>query len=220
MAVPVLAAVMPSKESTGFLLPMLALADVMAIIYWRKHVEWRQLARLLPAALVGIVVGWRILRVATDDKLMPTIGVLVLLLLAVRVWQNARSDQVRKVPTHWWFAAVMGVLAGGTSMLANAAGPIMTIYLLTMRLEKKQFVGTGAWFFWVINLVKMPFSYESGLITKASLLTDLSVLPCILVGGVLGIVLVHRIPQRAFNVTVEVLAGATAVYLCVKGFLA
>ena len=111
------------------------------------------------------------------------------------------------------------MLAGATSMFANAAGPIMMIYLLTMRLDKKELIGTGAWFFWAINLLKIPFSSNLGLITGVSLSMNILLLPCIVFGGVLGIMFVHRISQRIFNLTVEILAAATAIYLCVRPWL-
>jgi len=219
LVVPMLAAIIPARESTGFLLPMLAMADIIAIIYWRKHVEWRQLGRLLPWALTGILFGCMFLRNISNTTLMPLIGGLILVLVGVRFWWNSHPDRKDILPTGWWFAGIMGILAGCTSMLANAAGPIMTIYLLTMKLEKKEFVGTGAWFFWIINLSKMPFSYKLGFITPISLGTNLLLLPAIVGGGILGILLVHRIPQKIFNVIVEVLAITMAVYLCVKPFL-
>ena len=219
LVIPLLAGIMPARDSTGFLLPILALADIMAIIYWRRHVDWPRLLRLLPWTMLGVGIGYIVLKYITNKQLMPVIGIVVLILIAVTWWTNSRGGAKKKIPTYWWFAAIMGILAGSTSMMANAAGPIMTIYLLAMRLEKNEFIGTTAWFFWMLNLSKIPFSTNLGLINEASLLTDLALLPCIILGGIGGIMLVHRIPQRAFNITVEALAAISAIYLCLRAFM-
>ena len=120
-----------------------------------------------------------------------------------------------RVPTHWAFVAGVGVLAGVTTMMANAAGPIMTIYLLAMRFDKKQFIGTQAWFFWIVNLSKLPLSGRLGLVTAQTLQANAMVLPAIMAGGLLGIFLVHRISQTTFNAVVRVMAIGAGAYLCV-----
>ncbi len=218
LVAPLMAMVMPAKESTGFVLPMLAVADIMAIIYWRRHVAWANLLRLLPWTMVGVIVGYLIMRKITNEQLMPIIGVIVLTLITVTWWRSKKPDP-KNIPTYWWFAGGIGILAGGTSMMANAAGPVMIIYLLAMKSEKKEFVGTAAWFFWLLNLTKMPFSSKLGLISQQSLTTNLTMVPCLILGGLLGIYLVHRIPQGPFNSLMKTLAVLAAVILCVKNWL-
>ena len=100
--------------------------------------------------------------------------------------------------------------------MANAAGPVMVIYLMAMRLPKNEFIGTRAWFFWILNLSKLPFSSKLGFITKASLLTNAALIPCILIGSFLGVALVNRIPQKAFTTVVKALTVVAAIYLCVS----
>jgi uncharacterized membrane protein YfcA len=107
----------------------------------------------------------------------------------------------------------MGLLAGITTMMANAAGPVMAIYLLAMQLPKTEFVGTGAWFFFVINWLKVPFSVNLDLITAQTIKFNLTMLPLIVVGAVAGILILKRIPQKAFGVLVQILAAAAAVKL-------
>ncbi len=218
LVVPLLAAVMPARQSTGFLLPILCLADILAILYWRKHVEWKQLGRLLPSAVVGIAAGFFAMGKITDRQLMPLIGILILALLVLTIWRNRRTAP-DSIPTSRSFAAGMGILAGITTMMANAAGPITNIYLLAMKLDKKQFIGTAAWFFWAVNLIKIPFSLKLQLITPNSLLTNLALLPAILTGGLAGICLMHRIPQNLFNAAITGLAVFAAAYLCLKPLL-
>ena len=215
LMVPLMAMVMPAKQSTGFVLPMLAMADIMAIIYWRRHVEARHLIRLLPWAWLGVIIGAVCLRYISNAQLKPTIGAIVLVLI-IGSWIRERLVDDAQIPTHWFFAALMGVLAGSTSMMANAAGPVMILYLMAMRLAKREFIGTGAWFFWILNLSKLPFSSKLDLINGPSLVTNLSLLPVLLLGGILGIFLVQRVPQKAFDFIVKFLAMASALYLCVS----
>jgi uncharacterized membrane protein YfcA len=211
--VPLLAAsIMPAKESTGFILPMLIMADIFAIVYWRRHVEWKQLIRLLPWALLGIFSGFLGMSYISNMELRIFIGILVLVLISVSCLMNKVFPN-DSVPEHWLFAALLGTLAGSTSMMANAAGPVMVIYLLAMRLPKESFIGTSAWFFWLINLLKLPFSQRLDLINLQSLQTNLVLLPCIVVGGIVGIILVKRISQNVFNRAVQVLAVGGALFL-------
>jgi len=211
--VPLLAAsIIPAKESTGFVLPMLIMADILAIIYWRRYVEWKQLFRLLPWAWLGIFSGFVGMIYISNENLKTFIGLLVLILLGVS-WLRIKVFSDERIPDHWFFAALLGTLAGSTSMMANAAGPVMVIYLMAMRLNKESFIGTSAWFFWLINLSKFPFSFRLDLINLQSFQTNLVLLPGILVGGIAGILLVHRISQKVFDMVVKLLAIGAAFYL-------
>jgi len=211
--VPLLAAsIIPAKESTGFVLPMLAMADIIAITYWRRHVEWKQLLKLLPWAWMGIFAGFFGISHISNDHLRVFIGVLVIVLMFV-AWLRNKYISGDDIPSHWLFAAVLGTLAGATSMMANAAGPVMVIYLVAMRLSKENFIGTSAWFFWIINLSKLPFSSRLDLISFQSLQTNLALLPCIISGGIIGIFLVNRISQKIFNRVVQLLAAGAACFL-------
>jgi uncharacterized membrane protein YfcA len=211
--VPLLAAsIMPAKESTGFILPMLIMADIFAIIYWRRYVEWKQLMRLLPWAWLGIFAGFLGMIHISNADLRIFIGILVFVLMGV-AWLRIKVFPNDSIPEHWLFAAVLGVLAGSTSMMANAAGPVMVIYLVAMRLPKKSFIGTSAWFFWLINLSKLPFSNRLDLITLQSIRTNLVLLPCIIAGGAIGIFMVQRISQKVFTTTVQLLAVCGALFL-------
>lgn len=215
LIVPLMALMLPARESTGFVLPMLAMADIIAILYWRRHVNWRQLGRLLPWTWAGVIAGAQGMEHITNDQLKPMIGVLVLVLTAGS-WLRERLVSNESIPKHWLFAALIGILAGSTSMLANAAGPIMIIYLVAMRFQKREFIGTQAWFFWILNLSKIPFSQGQGLITMQSFLTNLSLLPCIIVGAALGIHLANRLPEAVFALIVRLLALMAAIGLCVQ----
>jgi len=213
LVVPLMASVLPARSSVGVLLGILILADLFAASYYRHNANWRHVLRLLPAAFAGIITGYYVLKVVTNEQLKPIIGIIVLAMLAVNYWRTKIRGEDAPVPRQWWFAVGLGFLAGVTTMMANAAGPVMIIYLLAMRLPKIKFVGTSAWFFFIINWLKVPFSASLQLMSVESVKLDLMMLPFIAVGAVLGILVLRRIPQRAFNVVVQILAVAAAVKL-------
>jgi uncharacterized membrane protein YfcA len=209
---PIMASIMPARESTGFVLPLLIAADILAIVYWRRYVDWFQLIKLMPWAWLGIFLGFLGMEQISNEGLKVFIGMLILVLMVVS-WMRVKILPDDRIPGHWLFAALMGTLAGANSMMANAAGPVMIIYLMAMGLSKENFIGTSAWFFWIINLSKLPFSHRLELIDHESLLANLALLPFIVTGGIIGILLVHRISQKAFDNVVKLLAIGAAVYL-------
>jgi len=202
-----------TRESTGILLGMLILGDLFAAGYYRRHAEWMYVLRLLPSAFLGIVAGWQAMGFVTDEQLQRIIGIIVLGMLAINYWRTRVRGEHAPIPRQWWFAVLMGFIAGVTTMMANAAGPVMVIYLLAMRLPKFAFIGTSAWFFFAVNWLKVPFSANLDLITGPSLKLDLMMLPLIALGAVAGILFLRKIPQKIFNDTVQVLAAAAAVKL-------
>jgi uncharacterized membrane protein YfcA len=213
LVVPLMAGVMPARTSVGVLLGILILADIIAAAYYRHQVLWRHIFRLLPLTLAGIVVGYFGLRVVDDDLLKPMIGVIVLLMLGIGFWRTKVGGEERPVPTQWWFAAGAGFMAGIMTMMANAAGPIMILYLISMRLPKYQFVGTSAWFFFIVNWIKVPFSTNLKLMTLESVKLDLMMFPFIFLGAVAGIFILKRIPLKIFNLVVQILAAFAAIKL-------
>ena len=213
LVVPLMALVLPTRKSTGILLGILILADLFAILYHRRNARWSHVIRLLPAAFGGIVAGFFGLKFVDDQQLKPIIGAIVLVMLGVNYWRTRAGGADAPVPAQWWFAAALGFIAGVTTMMANAAGPIMIIYLLAMRLPKIEFVGTGVWFFFIVNWLKVPLSAKLDLMTIESVKFDLMMLPFIAVGAVAGIFFLKRIPQKAFSAVVQVLAVAAAIKL-------
>jgi hypothetical protein len=213
LVVPLMAIAIPARQSVGVLLGILILADLFAIVYHRRNAKWGHVLRLLPAAFAGIVAGYFGLKVVNDEQLKPIIGGIVLVMLGINYWRTRTKGKDAPVPTQWWFVVGLGFMAGITTMMANAAGPIMIIYLLAMRLPKIEFVGTSAWFFFVVNWLKVPLSTNLDLMTAASVKLDLMMLPFIAVGAVIGIFFLKRIPQKTFTAVVQILAAAAAVKL-------
>ncbi len=212
LVVPLLAIVFGGKTSVGLLLPILIFADLFAVGYYRHHGHWQHLIRLLPWALVGIGAGYLVLSRIDSQTLKFLIGLIVLSMLVLRFRSIVAGDK-ESIPHHGYFSASMGFLAGATTMMANAAGPVMTLYLLSMRFDKKKFIGTAAWFFFIVNWIKVPFMTHLDMITSNSIKMDIMVFPAVVLGALSGIWLLKRIPQRLFNIIALLLAAAAAIKL-------
>ncbi|MCX5642066.1 MAG: sulfite exporter TauE/SafE family protein [Candidatus Omnitrophica bacterium] len=212
LAIPLMAWVLPARASTGVVLPMLIFADFFAVGCYRRFAVWPKLVRLLPWAAVGVFLGYLALGRVNDQQLKPIIGGIVLVMLALNFWRNDGKED-RPVPTWWWFAALFGLLAGVTTMMANAAGPVMAIYLLAMRLSKNEFIGTGAWYFLLVNCFKVPFSAHLGLINSQSFHFNLVLFPLVALGALAGMKLLKHIPEKVFNYLVQGLAALAAINL-------
>jgi uncharacterized membrane protein YfcA len=213
ISIPLLAATFPSRESTGTLLLLLIFGDVCAVTLYRRHAEWKILLKLFPAAMVGIVIGWRLMAYVDNAELRVIIGVIVLVLVGLQT--VLRRVGLGVAAAHPAGAATTGILAGISTMMANAAGPLMVLYMLLLKLEKQKFVGTLAWYFFVLNLFKVPFSAGLGLITLDTVKMDALMIPIVVVGALSGFYLVKVIPQRVFELLVSVLAAAGGIYLIV-----
>ncbi|WP_189298821.1 sulfite exporter TauE/SafE family protein [Streptomyces albospinus] len=267
LSVALFAAVVPARESTGALLPLLLVGDVLAVRAYRRHTDWPALLRLLPSVAVGILLG--VVFVArTDDAVMRrTIGVLLLTIVLHRLWRRARrrgaepaaaggrgpqaragggepraragrdpaptagaepasavrtaraartARTVRTVladPQRQLRALLFGLIAGFATMVANAGGPAMSLYLLSAGFGVLGFLGTGAWFFLIVNLFKLPFSIGLGLVTPGALALDGLLAPVVVAGALLGRALVHRVDQALFERLVLVFTALSSLDL-------
>ena len=205
-----------ARESTGVVLPMLIVGDICAVCAFRRHARWDYIRRMLPPAGLGIVVGWQIMKHLNDAAFKPIIGAIILALTVLHFVRVARPALFERVPHAWWFAWAMGFIAGITTMLANAAGPIMALYFLAVALPKFEFVGTSAWYFFVVNCSKVPFSYDLGVIHGGNLLLNAALIPAIISGLFLGRWLVTRIPQRLFDGLLVAFAALAAVKMILR----
>jgi uncharacterized membrane protein YfcA len=224
--IPVLALLFGAKESTGVVLPMLCFADLLAVIYYRRAAEWKYILRLLPWALAGFALALLV------DSLVPArhfkilIGICILGGLAVMFWNDWRSrrtpapapekeaDEKKAGFIRLLTQAVFGAAGGFSTMIGNAAGPVMSVFLLSMRLPKTSFVGTAAWFFMIVNYLKIPlqiFAWHN--ISLAGLKLGLVLIPAIILGAVLGVVLVKKISEAHYRALVYVMTLLSTVLL-------
>ena len=215
----VFALVFGSKASTGILLPMLIVGDVCAIAFFGRRAVWSQIAKLMPFMIAGVVLGWRLMGRLDETLFRWIVGSIILVLAAVQAYRMASrsaAERSQSSPLQTWsLAGGLGTLAGMTTMLANAAGPVVALYLLVIRLPKWELIGTSAWMFLVTNVIKLPFSYDLGLITSTTLRTGAMLSPMIPMGMLAGRWLVQRISQRWFNIILLAFTAIMAVRLVV-----
>jgi hypothetical protein len=213
IAVLLMAGIMPARESTGAVLPMLIAADLMAVGSFHRHVAWKDFWKLLPTTFLGLLAGWFLMGHIPAAIFGHVLGWMVLAMMVLVLWQRFDRRVLASITHHPLLATGSGFLAGISTMLANAGGPAMTFYLLARGLDKMAFVGTCAWFFFVTNLVKLPMSWSLGLITSKSLLLNLFLLPAIAAGMLLGKYFLGKVPQAPFEWLLIVMATASALRL-------
>ncbi len=214
-----LALTFESKYSTGLQLTMLCTADLAAVAYYRRSGDWKLIAKLFPAAITGLLVGWWVLDRLNTRTMTVAIALIVLALTVVSIVREVWWSDSAKVPSHWTFTCGTGLFAGFSTQIANAAGPIMALYLIAMKLPTKKFLGTAAWYFMILNYIKLPMFICQGRITMQSFKADLGMLPFLFLGAVLGILFANRVPKKLFDRIILVITAAAAVYMLVNAVL-
>jgi len=241
LAIVLFANLMPAKLSSGFVLPMLIMGDCVAVAAYRREAQWAMLLKLFPWTGLGVVCGYFAMDRFSNAQAGFFIGAIILVFIAVHLLRQSRaakqsraggtsagaaSADVPAAPARSLaqpeaaqhgtaFVATFGIMAGFTTLVANAAGPIMAIYLLAMRLPKMQFMGTAAYFYLLMNCFKVPFMIDLGLINWESAKGNLLLAPAVLVGTIIGRVILHKINQRLFEniaLVLSVAAGLNLLY--------
>lgn len=207
LAVVLAAIVLPAKDSTGVVLVMLLVGDLVAVWAYRHNVDWKLIGRLVLPVLVGIALGAWFLNWVDGPTLKRTIGVILLLLLVLGLFRN------RLAVHHPAVGAAYGGLAGFTTMVANAGGPPMNLYLLAAKYDKWRFLGTTAWFFFAVNLTKLPVSISQSIVRPDTALLAGVLAPLVLIGTWIGRLTIKRIDQATFERLVTLFIAISAVYL-------
>lgn len=201
-----------AKASTGLLVPLLVVGDIFAVIYYHRHAQWRYIIKLLPWMVAGIVIGVYLGKDLPPEAFKIGMSAIILGSVLMMYWWDQKKS--KKVPTHWAFAGSIGIMAGITTMIGNLAGAFSNIFFLAMRLPKNEFIGTAAWLFFIINLIKLPFHFfvwET--ITPETLMVNLKLLPGILLGLFIGIRLVKIIKDDFYRKMILVLTAIGAIVI-------
>jgi len=220
ISVALFAAVLPARESTGVLLPLLLVGDLVALRAYRRHADWATLIRLFPSVASGVLLGVVFVARVDDTGMRRTIGAVLLMLVAVHLWQRKRAAAAAAAApdetdgsSRRGMALFFGSLAGFTTMVANSGGAVMSLYLLSSGLSVLGFLGTGAWFFFIVNTFKLPFSIGLGLIRPESLVLDAMLVPAVLLGAVAGRFTIKRIDRSKFEGAVLFFTVASSLNL-------
>lgn len=198
IAVPLLASVFGGQLSSGIMLPILCLADILGVWYYHRHASWYHLKKLFPWAVVGTLLGTWVGGFIDDEVFKMIMAVIIVFSVFVMIWLE--RGHKKDIPDFAWFAALTGIAGGFTSMVGNLAGSVMAVYLLSMRLPKNEFIGTSAWFFMVINWFKIPFHVIAWkTISWNTFLLDLTTIPLIALGAWLGILIVKNLNEKTYR---------------------
>lgn len=221
VSIPLIALVIDGRQIPGATLPILIVADLFAIAWYRSHTRWDVLRPLTIWLGVGFAIGIAFFASigGAGRTLERAIGVMVLVIVIVQLWRMFAEEEPRAgvVAT-----AAYGATGGFTTFVANAAGPVINTYLATLRLPKSEFLGTSAWLYFAVNLSKIPFYIALGLwsaggsfFTLETLVWDAALVPAVVAGAFTGRILYERIPQRSFLIAILVLSGAGALALVI-----
>lgn len=200
LVIPILATVFGGRDSTGIMLPMLIIGDVFAVVYYQRHARWKDIARLLPWAVAGILAALFVGHVVNDRTFKLLIAIIVLICLVLLIRSELKGETESKITKQPWFAPSTGVASGFATMIGNAAGPIFSLYLLAKGAKKNNYMGTFAWFFMIVNLIKLPlqiFVWQN--ITLRTLAQALLMIPAITLGALLGVAVIKRLNEKPFR---------------------
>jgi len=200
----------PGKESVGILLPMLIVGDIIAVIYYKRDCDWKIIIKMFPLTACGVILGYFVVDVLSQELFNIVLGIVILFMLVLGQFLENRSlpSSSNKV-----FRRFVGLLAGMSSMLANAAGPLVSVYFLQLKLPKLVFVGTASWYFLLLNLFKIPFSSNLGLITWETLTMNLLSVPIIFLGAYIGVKFLRKINMNFFTTLVKIASLLVSVKL-------
>lgn len=202
----VIAELFGARESVGIILPLLILCDLIVYPMFRQYASWSEVRPLLPPALVGLVGGVWLLARIDNTVARPIIGGIILVMLGLQLIREYERRFLEDLPDSRGFLWVSGAGIGISTMLANAAGPVYSIYALVHRMPKEAFLGVGARFFLLVNVIKFPLLTsgipgvgELALITRETLKLDLILVPAVIGGILVGKKLIGLVPQRLFE---------------------
>ncbi len=229
LVVPLLAFGFGGRLSAGVMLPMLIMGDIFAVVWYRRHAQWDKLVKLLPWVYFGVAIGTAALVItgksnSVKDPTDTIIGILVIAMLILHLLRKHLGDRLQ--PTSPIGVAGTGVAAGFATTVSNAAGPVMQMFLAAHKLSKEAFMGTIAWYFFIINLSKFPIYIilslmmpTKPLVTADSLVFNLEIAPAIVAGVFIGRWILTRISQKYFERIVIFLAAMGALNLIFGGAL-
>lgn len=201
-----------AKESTGMVVPLLILADIFSVIYYNKYTQWKYVFKVLPWMILGVLIGVVVGKDLPEKFFKIGMSIIIIITVIMMYWWDRKKTKT--VPTHWVFASSIGTIAGVTTMVGNLAGAFSNIYFLSMRLPKNHFIGTAAWLFLIVNVIKLPFHFFVWkTISLNSLSLNLILLPGILIGFFVGVRFIKLIKEAFFRKMILVLTAVGAILI-------
>ena len=217
LAGPLLVAALGAAPASGFVMPLLLVGDLFALARYRQHANWPLIVRVIPGVLVGVGLTALLFWYVDTRTLGRIVGLLILVSVALEVWRRRRPRIPETTGKHRAAAALFGTLAGMTTMAANSGGAAMTLYLLNMRVSMLAFMGTFAWFFFILNAIKVPILVGLGFLDGESLRWSLAFSPVVVAGALIGYATFRRMDERVFANVALALSAVASAWLLVHG---
>lgn len=215
IVVAIMALVYGAKASTGIVIPLLILGDILAVVYYNKHCKWEYLRKFLPAMVVGVLIGVWVGKDLPEVQFKKWMAVIILFSVVVMFWRDRQPNQ--KFPKNWWFAGSVGLGAGFTTMIGNLAGAFANLFFLATNLPKNEIIGTAGWLFFIINLFKLPFHiFVWHTVSVQSLKADLILIPAVIIGFVLGVKVVSYINEKMYRNFLLIVTAIGAIVIFIK----
>jgi hypothetical protein len=215
VGVPLLSLVMAPREAAGVMLPLLLIMDGFAVYAYRRDMDWKNLSILLPGAATGIVIGWATSAAVSDHMVLLLIGIISLVFILDAVFP-VRKRILGKAPSKPW-GVFWGGVAGFTSFVSHSGGPPYQVYVLPQRLTPTVYAATTAWFFAIVNTLKLIPYFFLGQLSVANLEISAILAPVAVGSVLLGIVLVRRISVELFYKLAYVLVFLLSLKLIYDG---
>ncbi|ETI59892.1 sulfite exporter TauE/SafE family protein [Marinomonas profundimaris] len=210
LVLPIVMIAFPGPEALGILLPLYIITDVMAVASYRNKIAWSVLARFLPLAFLGVFIGSQFLANIDADQFLTFLGVTIIAMIALGLYLDFRPASFMRKPVT---AYLMGFFGGVISMVANAAGPLFSLFLLEQKLDKTTYVSTRAWAFFIINIVKLPLYISLGLLSVESTETSLYALPGLALGSFIGFHFLKKVNPIQFKWMIRIMSTLAAFKL-------
>jgi len=209
----IMAEIFTAKISVGIIVPMLIACDLTVYPMFRRYSSWKEVLPLLPAVFAGLVAGYFLLDHIDELTARKGIGVIILLMLMLQLSRIRLGNALSKMTHSSSFKWASGLLIGTSTIMANAAGPVFSIYALVEKMAKETFLGVGARCFLLINIIKLPMVAHLGLIDERSLKINLVVLPALIAGIFIGRKIIQIIPQRGFEILLYTFSAIAGIRL-------
>lgn len=196
----IMAELFGAKPSVGIIVPMLIVCDLTVYPMFRRYSSWKEVWLLIPSTFLGLIAGYFLLDQIDESTARKGIGLIILLMLIIQLSRLKLGNALRKMTHSGSFKWASGLLMGTSTIMANAAGPVFSIYALVEKMTKETFLGVGARCFLLLNIIKLPMVAHLGLINEQSLWINLVVLPALIAGIFIGRKIIQIIPQRGFEI--------------------
>ncbi|MGW8189360.1 sulfite exporter TauE/SafE family protein [Sphingomonas hankookensis] len=216
LSLPMLALAVDPVRAAAILLPILIVQDVVGIWAFRRTIDWRVIAWMLPGAGAGIALGYGFASQVQPSAVLAAVGGISIAFGLWRLWAERHGMPAAR-PSPGWVGTMFGMASGFTSQIAHAGQPPFQLWVLPRQLPRDVLVGTTALFFGAVNWLKVPAYLALGQFTPENLATSAVLLPLAIAATVAGVWLVRRVSAKRFYRAIYVLMIAVGVKLVWDG---